>query len=129
MDFLQKYFYRVFELPLPRNAQKRAKKKIEKKKVGGWLVPRKLIKYTSRSVHFFFECPSCQARAKGPAKKRKSVAVTPVVGGWVSQRSKKDQGQTYFFNVFELPSLRNASKRGKKNRQKSFFCRFLSIFL
>ena len=34
------------------------KKKSEKKKVGGWLVPRELIKYTSRSVHFFFECPS-----------------------------------------------------------------------
>jgi hypothetical protein len=27
MDFLQKYFYGVFELPLPRNAQKRTKKK------------------------------------------------------------------------------------------------------
>jgi hypothetical protein len=54
MDFLQKYFYRVFELRLPRNAQKRAKKKSEKKKVGGWLVPRKLIKYTST---FFLSAP------------------------------------------------------------------------
>ena len=40
MDFLQKNFYGVFELPLPRNAQKRAKKKLKKKKsrmVGGWV--------------------------------------------------------------------------------------------
>jgi hypothetical protein len=39
MDFFQKYVYRVFELPLPRNAQKRAKKKSEKKKWGvGWFL-------------------------------------------------------------------------------------------
>jgi hypothetical protein len=40
MDFLQTCFYGVFELPLPRNAQKRTKKKAKKKKgrmVGGWV--------------------------------------------------------------------------------------------
>jgi hypothetical protein len=40
MDFLQKYFYGVFELPLPRNTQKRTKKKVKKQKsrmVGGWV--------------------------------------------------------------------------------------------
>jgi hypothetical protein len=38
MDFLQKYFDSVFELPLPRNAQKRTKKKVEEKKSdGGWV--------------------------------------------------------------------------------------------
>ena len=40
MDFLQKYFYGVFELPLSRNAQKRTKKKSQEKKsrmVGGWV--------------------------------------------------------------------------------------------
>jgi hypothetical protein len=57
MDFLQKHFCGVFELPLPRNAQKRTKKESEEKKMGGWLVPRKSIKYTPRSVTFFFECP------------------------------------------------------------------------
>jgi hypothetical protein len=39
-DFLPKYFYGVFELPLPRNAQKRTKKKSQGKKsrmVGGWV--------------------------------------------------------------------------------------------
>jgi hypothetical protein len=36
MDFLQKYFNGVFELPLP-NAQKRTKKAKEKK-VGRWVV-------------------------------------------------------------------------------------------
>jgi hypothetical protein len=35
MDFLQKYLCGVFELPLPRNAQKRTKKKVKKKKSGG----------------------------------------------------------------------------------------------
>jgi hypothetical protein len=38
MDFLQKYFNGVFELPLPRNAQKRTKKKVKKKSSdGGWV--------------------------------------------------------------------------------------------
>jgi hypothetical protein len=41
MDFLQKYFYGAFELPLPlpRNAQKRTLKKNQEKKrmVGGWV--------------------------------------------------------------------------------------------
>jgi hypothetical protein len=37
MDFLQKYFYGVFELPLPRNAQKRTKKKAPQKKSEGWV--------------------------------------------------------------------------------------------
>jgi hypothetical protein len=36
MDFLQKCFYGVFELPLPRNAQKRTKKS-QGKKVGWWV--------------------------------------------------------------------------------------------
>jgi hypothetical protein len=39
-DFLPKYFYGVFELPLPRNAPKRTKKKSQEKKsrmVGGWV--------------------------------------------------------------------------------------------
>jgi hypothetical protein len=37
MDFLQKYFNGVFELPFPRNAQKRTKTKVKGKKVG-WRV-------------------------------------------------------------------------------------------
>jgi hypothetical protein len=38
MDFLQKYLYGVFELPLPRNAQKLTKKKSQgKKKSEGWV--------------------------------------------------------------------------------------------
>jgi hypothetical protein len=44
-------------------------------------------------------------------------------GGWVGQRSKKDQGQIYFFiffyGVFELSSPRNAQKRNKKIDKKS----------
>jgi hypothetical protein len=37
MYLLQKYFNGVLELPLPRNARKRTKKKQEKKSVGGWV--------------------------------------------------------------------------------------------
>jgi hypothetical protein len=37
MDFLQKCFCGVFELPLPRNAQKRTGKKIKGKKVVWWV--------------------------------------------------------------------------------------------
>jgi hypothetical protein len=40
MDFLPKYFGGVFELPLPRNAQKRTLKKSQGKKsrmVGWWV--------------------------------------------------------------------------------------------
>jgi hypothetical protein len=38
MDFLQKHFCGVFELPLPTNAQKRTKKKKpRKKKSEGWV--------------------------------------------------------------------------------------------
>jgi hypothetical protein len=38
MDFPQKVFYGVFELPLLRNAQKRHKKKKKKKKVPSYLL-------------------------------------------------------------------------------------------
>jgi hypothetical protein len=39
MEFLQKYFYGVFDLPLPRNTQKRTKKQKSRKKksAGGWV--------------------------------------------------------------------------------------------
>jgi hypothetical protein len=61
MDFLQKYFYGVFELPLPRNAQKRTKKKSrEQKSDGGW-VGLKFSKCTGGSVDFFFAGPSLHA--------------------------------------------------------------------
>jgi hypothetical protein len=39
MDFLQKYLKGVFELPLPRNAHKHTKKKVENKTFGvGWFL-------------------------------------------------------------------------------------------
>jgi hypothetical protein len=38
MDFLQKHYYGVFELPLPGNSQKRTKKKSRKQNsAGGWV--------------------------------------------------------------------------------------------
>jgi hypothetical protein len=71
MDFLQKYFYGVFELPLPRNAQKRTKKKAKKKKSrrGGW-VGLGFSKSTGGSVDFYFGGPSPRvpvANAVGPS--------------------------------------------------------------
>jgi hypothetical protein len=56
---------------------------------------------------------------RGRGKKR----VSDPRGGWVGQRTKKDQVKFIFrfilFGVFELPSPRNAQKkRDKTNRQK-----------
>jgi hypothetical protein len=52
MDFLQKHFYGVFELPLPRNAQKRTKKKSQeqKKSDGGWVG----LGFSKCTGHFFW---------------------------------------------------------------------------
>jgi hypothetical protein len=63
MDFPQKVFYGVFELPLLRNAQTRHKKnhKIKKKKRGRYLPDLSSARYTSLSFVFFFGTP----RAKG----------------------------------------------------------------
>jgi hypothetical protein len=65
MDFLQKYVYGVFELPLPRNAQKRTKKKCQgkKKSDGGW-VGLRFSNCTGGSVDFLFAGPSGAAKKK-----------------------------------------------------------------
>jgi hypothetical protein len=60
MGCLQKHLYGVFDLPLPRNAQKRTKKKTKGKKgrmVGGWV--RDLANVVSRggSVDFVLVAP------------------------------------------------------------------------
>jgi hypothetical protein len=63
MDFLQKYLYGVFELTLPRNAQKRTKKKSQGKKKVGWRVGGLgFSKCTGGSVDFFLPAP------RGPAR-------------------------------------------------------------
>jgi hypothetical protein len=53
-----KYFFGVFEPPLPRNAQKRTKKKSQgkKKSDGGW-VGLRFSKCTGGSVDFFLAAP------------------------------------------------------------------------
>jgi hypothetical protein len=60
MDLLQKYVYGVFELPLPRNAQKRTKKTSQgkKKSDGGW-VGLGFSKCTGGSVDFFCRPLGC----------------------------------------------------------------------
>jgi hypothetical protein len=68
MDFLQKYLYGVFELSLPRNAQKRSKKKSQEKKswmVGGWVWD--LANVRGGSVDFVLPAP----RFNGPWGARK----------------------------------------------------------
>jgi hypothetical protein len=57
MDFLRTYFYGVFELPLPRNAQKRTKKKSRKKKSDGGWVGLRFSKCTGGSVDLFLAAP------------------------------------------------------------------------
>jgi hypothetical protein len=52
----------------------------------------------------------------------KKKSVTPVVGGWV----KKGPGSGFVCGVFELPSPRNAQKRGKKLTSKFLF--FVDLF-
>jgi hypothetical protein len=69
MDFLQKYFNGVFELPLPRNAQKCTGKKIQEQKsrmVGGWVWDLVNVR---GSPSIFFASPSYIA--KGPGEKNK----------------------------------------------------------
>jgi hypothetical protein len=57
MDFLQKVFYGVFELPLLRNAQKRHKKIKKLKKKSTYLPHLQSARYTSLSILFFFGAP------------------------------------------------------------------------
>jgi hypothetical protein len=53
MDFLQKYFNGGFGLPLTEKRPKCTKKKVKSQEllfIWGWLVPRKLINYTSGAL-------------------------------------------------------------------------------
>jgi hypothetical protein len=58
MDFLQKYFYRVFELPLHRETPKNVLKKKVRKKSGGLVGSSKANQIYAEVRHFCFECPS-----------------------------------------------------------------------
>jgi hypothetical protein len=53
MIFLQKYFYAVFELPLPRNAQKRTKTNQEKT-ILGLVGSSEVDQIYVKARHFFF---------------------------------------------------------------------------
>jgi hypothetical protein len=65
MDFLQKYLYGVFELPLPRKVRKRPlKKKARNKKVDGGWVGLGFSKCTGGSVDFFLAAPRAKFMAK-----------------------------------------------------------------
>jgi hypothetical protein len=100
MDFLQKCFYGVFELPLPRNAQKRTKKNAKKKRksAGGW-VGLGFSKCTGGSVDFFGRPLGHAIHYPGRSRGRQKHIGDPR-GGWVGQRQKKDQGRLSLSIVF-----------------------------
>jgi hypothetical protein len=56
--FLQKYLRGVFELPLPRNAQKRTKTTSQEKKVGWWVGGSGLKQMYGGGRRFFLGGPS-----------------------------------------------------------------------
>jgi hypothetical protein len=82
------FFYRVFELPLLRNAQKRTKKKSQEKIFWGWLV--KLIKHSNIR--------------RGPSKSFLSAPRMRALQGAAGSG----------FLASELPLLRNAQKPQNK---------------
>jgi hypothetical protein len=90
MDFLQKHFNGVFELPLPRNAQKRTLKKKKKKK--------------SRVV----VVGQCQgvwdlADVRGGGRPSKKKMRRPLEGRPKGRpRKKKKTGGTYLPTFFEI---------------------------
>jgi hypothetical protein len=53
MDFLH-FFNRVFELPSPRNAQKRTKKKVKKNNILGLVGSSKVDQIYAGARHFVF---------------------------------------------------------------------------
>jgi hypothetical protein len=55
MDFLQKYFYGVFELPLPKDVLKKKAKKKKVGGVGGWVWD--LVKSRGGPSGFFLAAP------------------------------------------------------------------------
>jgi hypothetical protein len=59
---------------------------------------------------------------KGPPTAKKQ-SVTPVVGGWVTDR-KKDQGQICFFDIFWMVFLAPYRETIKKNSRKMGFVFF-----
>jgi hypothetical protein len=90
--FSTRNFCGVFELPLPRNAQKRTGKKSQEKKVGwrvgGW-VGLRCSKCTGGSVDFFFGGPSGCYCYSDPQQQPQRIGAAPLVS--VLPRSK-DRG-------------------------------------
>jgi hypothetical protein len=111
-DFFPRYFfYRVFELPSPRNAQKRDKKKSRKNRFGIF-------------CQMFFVVFLNSHRRKTPdnAIKQKKVE-EKLTSKYLSIFLEKDFDMDFLqtnYGVFELPLPRNAQKRTKKNQRKWF---------
>jgi hypothetical protein len=104
---LQKYFGGVFELPLPRNAQKRTKKKVKKKKGsdGGW-VGLGFSKCTGGSVDFFSKYLYKQSMSKT----------------FFSKISTKNFDVSFSSNFFVLSRFRVFLSDGSsKTLQKTFY--------
>jgi hypothetical protein len=79
MDFLPKHFCRVFELPLPRTAQKRTKKSLKKYFGVGWFLESQSNIRRGPSC-FFFSAPCKQQSRKAKTKKRGGGKINYVDG-------------------------------------------------
>jgi hypothetical protein len=131
MDFLQKYVHGVFELPLPRNAQKRTKKKKSRNKsrmVGGWVWD---LANARGGPSILFWRPLVLVRPRpcprGGRKinvKKRTYVCSPTYFIWPG--IVLDVRFRIFFNrVFEFPLSRNAQKRPpkKSTRASELECR------
>jgi hypothetical protein len=110
----KKCFYGVFELPLPRNAQKNVLKQKSRKKSsdGGW-VGLRFSKCTGGSV-------------------KKYLAAPRILGANSPQQGAA--GEDVFFwrlaeGAFELSLLRNAQRRNKRDLRKNSFDFFPNKFV
>jgi hypothetical protein len=108
MDFLQKYVYSVFELPLPRNAQKRTKKKVKEKNsrmAGGGRVWDLANARGGLSIFFF---RPLVARCQGATKKKKRRTYLPT---FFAKNLKKQV--RFFYRIFEKNVTQKKSRKSR----------------
>jgi hypothetical protein len=117
------FFYRVFELPSSRNAQKRDKKKSRKSRF--WIFGR--IFFTNFSTRFFLQSVFCSVfelsslrntRKRDKTKKVEEKLTSKFLVKNLEKVFDMDFLQKYFNGVFELPLPRNAQKRTKKKKPR-----------
>jgi hypothetical protein len=109
------FFYRVFELPSPRNAQKRDK--TNREKIGfGFLVELFCKNFSTRfffAQRFFsvFKLPSLRNTRKRDKKKVEEKLTSKILSIFLGKDFDMGFLQKYFYGVYELSLPRNAQKR------------------